>query len=311
MAKARLIASDINKDEFVGNLSFYGRCLWFGLCLVADDQGRILANHKVICSDIFPYDENVTSEKIAATIQEFLQAGKLVSYTDSKGRLLYQIVNWWNWQKGQEWPQPSRYEAPPGWTDRVRYRGSGRKILTLNWDKNPGFDDNSIPRPIPKAIPRAITELNLTEHNITESKGKRKKKERKTDSDSYPSSSVLIPLTPKEACSHPDIQAFQSVTGRIPGQKQYKLVIETIQFLQARFHGPEELVKYLQPFWLSWSSRKTRNNSRSYDPSNLAWLTEWAINDCIPPEYDPVQPARTKSDRNREILENWRKDGQT
>jgi hypothetical protein len=42
------------------------------------------------------------------------------------------------------------------------------------------------------------------------------------------------------------------------------------------------LAAYLAPYWLAWSSRK-RLDGRPYDPGNLTWLAEWALNGSIPP----------------------------
>lgn len=90
---------------------------------------------------------------------------------------------------------------------------------------------------------------------------------------------IPIPENPKQAMEHPDIQVFQQASGRIPGQRDYKAVIETIQFLRQK-HG-DELVEYLKPFWLAWSTRKT-TGGKLYEPSSLVWLCEWAVNGEIP-----------------------------
>jgi len=41
------------------------------------------------------------------------------------------------------------------------------------------------------------------------------------------------------------------------------------------------LTAYLAPFWLAWSGRK-RLDGRPYDPGNITWLTEWALNRTVP-----------------------------
>lgn len=91
-----------------------------------------------------------------------------------------------------------------------------------------------------------------------------------------------IPSTPAQALRHPAIQLFQRVCGRIPGEKQYGSVIETMSYFQHQ--KGDETVAYLQPFWLAWSSRRRRSDGQPYDPASLAWLTEWAFNGAIPPE---------------------------
>ena len=89
---------------------------------------------------------------------------------------------------------------------------------------------------------------------------------------------------------HPDIRAFETVTGgRIPGASQYAPVIDTVRFLRQRKRlGEAGLVGYLKPFWLAWRSRK-RKDGRGYDPGNITWLTEWALNGSIPPSGGAVE----------------------
>ena len=89
-----------------------------------------------------------------------------------------------------------------------------------------------------------------------------------------------LPLNPLQASQHPDIMEYEHVTGRIPGVREYKIVIDTIRFLRQR-HGPK-LYEKVTPYWLAWVSRKARDG-RPYDPASLVWLTEWAVNETIPP----------------------------
>ena len=95
---------------------------------------------------------------------------------------------------------------------------------------------------------------------------------------------IDFPSSPAEALAHPDLQVFAQVTGgRIPGMAQYQTVIEVIRLLRARAQlGEAELQETLAPYWLAWSGRK-RRDGRPYDPANLTWLTEWALNGSIPP----------------------------
>jgi hypothetical protein len=99
---------------------------------------------------------------------------------------------------------------------------------------------------------------------------------------------LWTPETPLEAQQNPQIRIFREVTGRLPGKRDYRTVVETIHFLAAS-HG-DELTDYLAPYWLAWSGRKTQTG-RPYDPGNIAWLTEWAVNGEIPEAYR--NPATT------------------
>ena len=82
---------------------------------------------------------------------------------------------------------------------------------------------------------------------------------------------------------NPDVRVFAQATGgRIPGLSQYRSVIDAVRFLRAREKLDDKaLAKYLVPYWLAWSSRK-RVDGRPYDPGNITWLVEWALNRSIP-----------------------------
>lgn len=94
-----------------------------------------------------------------------------------------------------------------------------------------------------------------------------------------------FPKTPREAVEHPDIKVFQEICGRVPGERDYALVIDTIRFLRGK-HGAK-LIANVTPYWLAWSSRKGKNGKK-YNPAMLVWLTEWAVNDEIPGENDVI-----------------------
>ena len=116
---------------------------------------------------------------------------------------------------------------------------------------------------------------------------------------------IDFPNTPKEAMDHPDVKAFAAVTdGRIPGAAQYQAVIEAVRLVRAREKLDEEgLREYLAQFWLAWSGRK-RKDGRPYDPGNITWLTEWALNGAIPLQGLPeaTRPAVPTPEETRRML---------
>jgi len=89
---------------------------------------------------------------------------------------------------------------------------------------------------------------------------------------------------------HPDVRVFARVTGgRIPGLSQYRTVIEVVRFLRGRERMDDQaLAVYLAPYWLAWSSRK-RLDGRPYDPGNVTWLTEWALNGSVRSGKEPAE----------------------
>ena len=117
-----------------------------------------------------------------------------------------------------------------------------------------------------------------------------------------------LPRSPAEALQHPDVRVFATVTGgRIPGLSQYQTVIETVRFLRARGKLDDAALRaYLAPYWLAWSSRK-RLDGRPYDPGNITWLAEWALNGSIPPPggskgFESSHPAVPSPQETRRML---------
>lgn len=104
----------------------------------------------------------------------------------------------------------------------------------------------------------------------------------------------LIPTTPAEALHHPSIRLFREVCGRMPGEKQYRTVIELMNHFR-QLNG-EDTVEFLRPFWLAWSSRRRKSDGQPYDPASLTWLSEWALNGTIPPDQGGMHGS---AERNR------------
>ena len=130
-----------------------------------------------------------------------------------------------------------------------------------------------------------------------------------SDSESFKEEDRIdFPSSPAEAMVHPDVKVFTAVTGgRIPGLSQYQTVIETVRFLRAREKLDDSALRtYLAPYWLAWSNRK-RLDGRPYDPGNITWLAEWALNGSIPPPggakiAESARPAVPSPEVTRQML---------
>jgi hypothetical protein len=130
-----------------------------------------------------------------------------------------------------------------------------------------------------------------------------------SDSESFKEEDKIdFPNTPAEAMVHPDVKVFAAVTGgRIPGLSQYQTVIEAVRFLRAREKLDDSALRaYLAPYWLAWSNRK-RLDGRPYDPGNITWLAEWALNGSIPPlggskTAESARPAVPSPEVTRRML---------
>ena len=119
---------------------------------------------------------------------------------------------------------------------------------------------------------------------------------------------LSVPHSPVEAMLHPDVRVYAAVTGgRIPGLSQYRAVIEAVRFLRKKQGMDDQaLAVWLKPYWLAWSSRK-RLDGRPYDPGNITWLVEWALNGSIPPQggaggKDAARPPVPSPEETRRML---------
>jgi hypothetical protein len=104
---------------------------------------------------------------------------------------------------------------------------------------------------------------------------------------------------------HPDVKVFKTATGgRIPGLGQYRAVVEAVRLLrQKKRLDDQALAQSLEPYWQAWSSRK-RQDGRPYDPANISWLTDWALNETIPGDKRaaPEQRGKAVSDKVERFL---------
>ncbi len=107
-----------------------------------------------------------------------------------------------------------------------------------------------------------------------------------------------VPSSPKEAVEHPDIRVFTLASGRIPASAQYKTVVESIALLRNK-HGVTDsaLADLIKPYWLAWSERK-RKDGKAYNPAAVTWLTEWAMNEHVPPAEKGGAGTELASERN-------------
>ncbi|HMN12793.1 MAG TPA: hypothetical protein PKD55_10765 [Bellilinea sp.] len=290
MGKRRVIDSKIRVSQSFSRLTYRQRDLWQGLIATADDQGRQPGQAAYVRSAIWPYDDIALSE-VETDLCALEAANYIVRYA-VEDNIYLQIVNWWKYQQAQ-WMSPSDYPPPEGWIDRTRYHGKGNAIITSNWEQAGGFLssvlDSGQDRRQGSKQDTDTTNPPILPREEGEGEGEGEGEDEGSSPSSSPSFPIpeWIPETPIEAKGHPGIQVFEQVTGRVPGARDYKPVIETVRHL-ARNRSPDELVDYLAPFWLAWSGRRTRDG-RPYAPGNIAWLTEWAVNDEIPPN-DGNQP---------------------
>jgi hypothetical protein len=179
MAKALL--HELGKSLSYGRLTLRAKVLWPMLLASSDDQGRGLAEADSVKWYVCPNVPEIAIDDVPALFSEMAQQGMIVTYDTDRG-LVYQIVRWWEYQSLQ-WARPSKYDAPEGWTDRIRYSNRG-DCHACNWDTCGGFDaqpreepqeDDDTPQENePETVENQVenyvdNQPNLTQPNLTQS----------------------------------------------------------------------------------------------------------------------------------------------
>jgi hypothetical protein len=197
------------------------------------------------------------------------------------------------------------HETPEGWVvtnfckrqavetnaeRQAKYRARERthQVTGIN---NHGSNErvtNNITEGVTEGVTGGVTE-NVLDIEIDKDKDieKESEKEVEVEVESFKSDSYFwgkIPKTPFEASKHPAIQVFFEVTSRLGTIGQYKTIIDSERLILSRLEcGRTGLIITLKPFYKEWRSRKNANG-QPYDPNGIAWLTEWAVNNQIPPK---------------------------
>lgn len=130
MPDYRVFKRNLVENERFGTLPLFAQHLFMMLCLLADDQGRLIGHPAFIRSRAFPY-QDVSLSDVSDGLAALSAAGLILRY-QAEGRELIQILTWWDDQSRMQWASPSEYPAPDGWEDRVRYR-KGNQIVARNW----------------------------------------------------------------------------------------------------------------------------------------------------------------------------------
>lgn len=118
--RPRRIPPELAHDERLEfGCSVLATLLLYRVITFADDQGRLPGHAKYLRSVAFGMRDEISVKKVEVAIGELVDAGFLLRYKGGEGgRELVQVVGWWDLQGS--WGRrayPSRYPAPPGWSD--------------------------------------------------------------------------------------------------------------------------------------------------------------------------------------------------
>ena len=133
MARRRMITPSFFEDEEICTMNYQTRLFYIGLWVEADDAGIFRANPKLLCSKIFPYDNDITDE-IVMDMMDKLKS-KIYLY-DNEGQKFGWLVNFDKYQSLTN-PTPSRLPKPEGWTGKPARKSQAKKSKPTQLKINP------------------------------------------------------------------------------------------------------------------------------------------------------------------------------
>ncbi|MFS2027089.1 hypothetical protein [Massilia sp. CT11-137] len=108
MARIRSIKPEFPQSESMGNVSRDARLTFIQLWTIADDEGRLRGNSRMLASLLFPYDDDAPA-LIDGWLKELEDEGCIVRY--KSGTQSY--VQLCNWLIHQKIDKPSKSKIPP------------------------------------------------------------------------------------------------------------------------------------------------------------------------------------------------------
>lgn len=120
MARIRSIKPEFPQSESMGNVSRDARLTFIMLWTLADDEGRLRGNSRMLASLLFPYDDDAPS--LIDTWLGELEKEQCIQRYKIEGQNYIQLCNWLNHQKIDH---PSKSKIPPF----AKPRESSRKLV--------------------------------------------------------------------------------------------------------------------------------------------------------------------------------------
>ena len=153
MARIRTIKPELPQSESMGRVSRDARLCFILLWTLADDEGRLRGNSRMLASLLFPYDDDA-KDLIQGWLNELSKEGCIVAYTHESDSYV-QIHKWLKHQKIDR-PSPSKIPAPlidsysPREDSRILPVGSKDQGSKDQGSKDQGEDQpSSRQRPMP------------------------------------------------------------------------------------------------------------------------------------------------------------------
>ncbi|MGI4717231.1 MAG: hypothetical protein ACRYGO_07400 [Janthinobacterium lividum] len=141
MARIRSIKPELPQSESMGNVSRDARLTFIQLFTLADDEGRLRGNSRMLASLLFPYDDGedgrprTTGKDVEAWMVELEREGCIVRY-QIDGAAYIQIANWLIHQKIDK---PSKSKIP-AFDESSRVLSNPREVSSEEGIKDQGKD---------------------------------------------------------------------------------------------------------------------------------------------------------------------------
>jgi hypothetical protein len=127
MARIRSIKPEFPQSETMGRVSRESRLLFLQLFTVADDEGRLRGNSRMLASLLYPYDDD-SRDLIEGWLGELESVGAIRRYV-VEGDSYIDIPNW---LKHQKIDHPSKSKFPAYSEEFANIREDSRKLA---WDQ--------------------------------------------------------------------------------------------------------------------------------------------------------------------------------
>lgn len=111
VARIRTVKPEFYSDPQLGQLTLEARYLYKATWNFADDEGRLPADPRILKSQVFPYDDHITTERVEQLLHELVSLGKAVRYEVENVPYLF-LPNFRTHQRISK-PQPAKYPPPP------------------------------------------------------------------------------------------------------------------------------------------------------------------------------------------------------
>ncbi|MDR0478311.1 MAG: hypothetical protein LBH31_00605 [Burkholderiaceae bacterium] len=108
MARIRSIKPDFPQSESMGQVSREARLCFIMLWTIADDQGRLRGNSRMLASLLFPYDDDA-KDHMDGWLDQLSSKGCIARY-EVDGTRYIQVLNW---IKHQKIDKPTESKLPP------------------------------------------------------------------------------------------------------------------------------------------------------------------------------------------------------